>query len=171
MNSPSLSTREIEIRRKVVENRAVVKQGIKISLHPHYAIYPCELREWSLLSWHPHYTMYPCELRDWSLLSWHPHPTICLLRWWVSEWESTHMKRERLLELCSGQNGESCRMHSEAERENEGIRGRPKADQRAQWNLGNWATEEERQRYTDEQTKQRWIWTDAENRELKQVNL
>ena len=41
------------------------------------------------ISWHPHYAIYPCELRDWSLLSWHPHPTICLLRQWVSEWEST----------------------------------------------------------------------------------
>ena len=47
--SPSPSTGEIEIRRKMVENMTVVEQGIKIS--------------------------------------WHPHPTICLLRWWVSEWE------------------------------------------------------------------------------------
>ena len=62
--SPSPSTREIEIRTKVVENRTVVEQEIKIS--------------------------------------WHPHPTICLLRWWVLEWESTSMKRERLLESCIG---------------------------------------------------------------------
>ena len=62
--SPSPSTRDIEIRRKVFENRTVVEQGIKIL--------------------------------------WHPHPTICLLRWWVSEWESTSIRRERLLELCLG---------------------------------------------------------------------
>ena len=62
--SPSPSTREIEIRRKVIENRTVAERGIKIS--------------------------------------WHPHPTICLLRWWVSEWESTSIRRERLLDSCLG---------------------------------------------------------------------
>ena len=36
-------------------------------------------------------------------ISWHPHHPIPLLRLWVSEWESTRMKRERLLELCSAQ--------------------------------------------------------------------
>ena len=35
-------------------------------------------------------------------ISWHPHPTICLLRWWVSEWESTSIWRVRLLESCLG---------------------------------------------------------------------
>ena len=35
-------------------------------------------------------------------ISWHPHPTICLLRWWVSEWESTSIRRECLLESCLG---------------------------------------------------------------------
>ena len=42
----------------------------------------------------------PIERRDWSLLSWHPHCTKCLLRRWVSEWESTSIGRERLLESC-----------------------------------------------------------------------
>ena len=98
MNSPSPSTRGIEIRRKVVGNRTVAEQGIKIS--------------------------------------WHPHPTICPLRWWVSEWESTSIERERLLELCLGQNGERYGRHSEAEWENGWSQGRPKADQRAQWNGG-----------------------------------
>ena len=66
MNSPSpLSlTREIVIRRKVVENRTVAERGIRISWHPHHPIYP--------------------------------------LRLWVSEWESTRMKRERILQLCLG---------------------------------------------------------------------
>ena len=83
---------------KVVENRTVVEQRIKIL--------------------------------------WHPHPTIYLLRWWVSEWESTSIRRERLLELCRGQNGERYSRHSEAEWENERTRRRPKADQRAWWNHG-----------------------------------
>ena len=30
----------------------------------------------------------------WIKISWHPHATICLLRWWVSEWESTSIMRE-----------------------------------------------------------------------------
>ena len=71
-------TRNRNDRRKEIENRTVIQQGIKISWHPHHAIYPCELRDWSLLSWHPHYA-------------------ICLLRWWVSEGESTRITRERLL--------------------------------------------------------------------------
>ena len=95
MNSPSPSTREIEIRRKVVENRTVVEEGINIS--------------------------------------WHPHPIICQLRWWVSQWESTSTRRERLLELCFGQSRERCNRHREVDWENEGSRGRPKADKRAQW--------------------------------------
>ena len=49
-----------------------------------------------------------------------------------SEWESTSIERERLLELCSEQQQAEMHSDSEAERENEGIRGRPKADHRAQ---------------------------------------
>ena len=61
------------------------------------------VRGWGIkISWHPHYDIYPCELRDWLHLSWHPHPTICRLRWWVSEWESTSIRRERLLVSCLG---------------------------------------------------------------------
>ena len=36
----TLNGENIEIRRKVVENRTVVEQGIKISWHPHPTIYP-----------------------------------------------------------------------------------------------------------------------------------
>ena len=118
MNSPW--TREIEIRRNVVESRTVVEQGIKISRHP--------------------------------------HPTICLLRWWVSEWESTSIERERIMVLCLGQNGESCSRYSEAEWEKEGIRVRPKAFQKTQWNQG-W----------DEQTNQPRVWANAGNWVLNQI--
>ena len=45
MHLPS-STREIEIRREVVENWTVEKQGVKTSWHPYYAI--CLLR-WRVL--------------------------------------------------------------------------------------------------------------------------
>ena len=69
--------------KKFDKDRTVVEQGIKIL-------------------WHPHYAIHPCELRDWSLFSWHPQPTICLLRWWVLEWEGTSMERERHKELCFG---------------------------------------------------------------------
>ena len=80
----------------------------------------------------------PCELRDWSLLSWPPHYAICLLWKWVPEREreSTSIERERLLESCLGKNGERSGRHSEVEWGNEGNRGRPKADQRTQWNVG-----------------------------------
>ena len=54
-------------------------------------------------------------------MSWHPHYAICTLRWWVSEWESTSIRRERLLEMCLEQNGERCSRHSEAQWQNEGI--------------------------------------------------
>ena len=36
-------------------------------------------------------------------ISWHPHHPIYPLRWWVSEWDSTRIERERLLVLCFGQ--------------------------------------------------------------------
>ena len=114
---------------------------------------------WSKLSWHPHHAIYPSELRDWSLLSWHPHYAICLLRWWVSEWESTRMKWERLLGLCSGQNRERCGRDSEVEWENERIRGRPKADHRTQWNQG-----------CDELTNYLRVIANAENWMLNQIS-
>ena len=120
MNSLSPSTREIEIRRKVVKSRTVVEQEIKIS--------------------------------------WHPRPTICLSRWWVSESESTRIRREHLLVLCSGQQQVEMQSDSETEWENEGIRGSPKADQRAQWNQ-EW----------DEQTNQPRVWANAENWVLNQL--
>ena len=40
------------------------------------------------------------------------------------------MKRERLLDLCLGQNGWRCSRHREAEPGNNGIREWPKADRR-----------------------------------------
>ena len=52
------------------------------------------------------------------------------------ERESTSIERERLLESCLGKNGERSGRHSEVEWGNEGNRGRPKADQRTQWNVG-----------------------------------
>ena len=73
--------------------------------------------------------------------------------------ESTRMKKECLLKLCLGQNGERCSRHSEAEWENEGIRGRPKADQRAQWNQGR-----------DEQANFPRVRVNNDNWEVNQLN-
>ena len=72
--------------------------------------------------------------------------------WWGWGWESTSIRRERFLQLCLGQNGERCSRHSETERENEGIRGRPKADQGAQWYGGR---ETGMHRWTDKIPKNR----------------
>jgi hypothetical protein len=124
--SPSPSTREIEIRRRVVENRTVVEQGVKIS--------------------------------------WHPHPTICLLSWWVSEWESTRVKRERLLQLCLGQNGERCgRGVRWSERTKEFGGGRRPTKGRS-------GKVKERHGCIVNQTKYRRIVANAENWALDQVS-
>ena len=81
-------------------------------------------------------------------ISWHPHPTICLLRWWVSEWESTSIRRERLLALCRGQNGERCSRHSIAEWEN-----------RTTFKVDRSGTVEERQGWTDNISKSLSKWS------------
>ena len=58
--------------------------------------------------------------------------------------------------------GERYGSHSEAEWENEGSRGRPKADQRVSWGLYNWGR--------DEQTNQLRVWENAESWALNQVS-
>ena len=52
------------------------------------------------ISWHPHHAIHPCKLRDCSLLPWHPHYAICLLRWWVSQWERAPAWRENAFWSC-----------------------------------------------------------------------
>ena len=63
--SPSPSTREIEIRRKVDENRKVVEQGIKISWHPHLTIYPWEVVS-VRVSEHQHWERTPRGVVSWT---------------------------------------------------------------------------------------------------------
>ena len=90
---------------------------------------------------------------------WHPHSTKCLLSWWVSAWERAPAWRENAFWSCVlDSSGQRCSRYSDAEWENEGIRGRPKADHRAQWNQG-W----------DEQTNQPWVWANAGNWVLNQI--
>ena len=77
----------------------------------------------------------------------------------MSEWESTSIGSERLLQLFLGQNGEIHGRHREVEWENEGIRGRLKADHRVQWNQG-W----------DEQTNYLRVTANNENCAHNQFN-
>ena len=100
-------------------------------------------KRWIKISWHPHHAIYPRELRDWSLLSWHQHYPICLLRWWVSECESTRMKREGHKELCLAQNAKESEWKNSREAE-----GRPKGavESSGTFELCNWSWEIEMSR-------------------------
>ena len=83
-NSPT--TREIKISRNRRRRQGSCRTGIKISWHPHHAIYPCELEDWSLLLWHPHPTIYLSEVVSVSGRE-HPHEERMSSGYWV--WDRT----------------------------------------------------------------------------------
>ena len=110
--------------KKFDENRTIVHQDLNISWHhtlsrTRICFFVSPIRIWlsslsvSLiiqiqklrLSWDYFWSQQKTSTSQATAIkiSLHPHPTICLLRWWVSEWESTSIERERLLDLCLGQ--------------------------------------------------------------------
>ena len=123
MNSPSSSTREIEIRKKMVDNRTVVQQGLK--------------------------------------MSWHPHPTICLLRWWVSEGESARIRWESAFWSCVLDRTE--RDTASIVRRNERLKKFERSWRPTKGRTRTKGTVEERHRCTDDQKEYSRVWANDRN--------